>query len=280
MEDFTKRLKYRMNGETLDGYCHIIDEEFEAIQAPNEVDLSSFRPQKELNDKVWVNGLINSRVRLRLLDIADDFIDTLGVSWVKPEDIILTGSLANYNWSRYSDFDVHILYDFKKINKKKDFVERYFNSLKNEWNNEHDAIKIYGFTVELYVEDVNDVHESSGVYSLEKNKWLVEPSSDSIKAIKLNKFYIKEKAYHFMKKIENLSKIVEMSGDDYVLSKVGESSKKILDKLKGLRKEGLKSDAKEMSSGNIIYKILRRTGHLDKLYDIKTASYDREKSLK
>ena len=39
-------------------------------------------------------------IRTRLLEIAYEFIDFLDVDLVVT-DIILTGSLSNYNWSKY-----------------------------------------------------------------------------------------------------------------------------------------------------------------------------------
>ena len=141
--------KYKLTGERLGEYCHVIYEDIDNIPEKKETveytfkkkdlltpgfDLSSFKPQKQLHPKVWINGKLNSRVRLRLLDIADDFIASLEVDWVKPDDIILTGSLANYNWSKFSDFDLHILIDFKKVDDRTNFVKDYFDSKKSLWN--------------------------------------------------------------------------------------------------------------------------------------------------
>ena len=107
--DAAARSTYWLTGSEGDlDYAHIVDEEIDALQdreepeisftkkeyKDNNFNLSSFRPQTQLNPKIWIDGELNSRVRLRLLDIADDFIDTLEVDWVKPKDIILTGSLA------------------------------------------------------------------------------------------------------------------------------------------------------------------------------------------
>ena len=78
---------------------------------------------------------ITNLTRGQLLDIADDFTDSLQVDWVKPKDIIITGSIANYNWSEeYSDIDLHVLYDFKKVDKRVDFVKNYFDAKKKNWN--------------------------------------------------------------------------------------------------------------------------------------------------
>ena len=130
---------------------------------PDDVDLSSFNIKRELNPKFWKNNLLDSRIRMKLLDIADDFIDFLGIDWVEPDDVIITGSLANFNWNKnYSDIDLHVLIDFSKVDKRTDFVKKYFNSLKNLWNEEHSNLTIFGFPVEVYVQDTHEMHSSSG----------------------------------------------------------------------------------------------------------------------
>lgn len=242
--------------------------------------LSSFKVQKELNPRVWgEDGEINSRVRLRLLDIADEFIDTLNVNWVKPEDIILTGSLANYNWSRYSDFDLHILMDFKKVDKRVDFVREYFNSKKTLWNEQHENLKIYGFPVELYVQDTNEEHTASGIYSLNKNKWIKEPEQDELKSMKLDKPTIKAKSLKFMGIIDKLCDKYNGEKDEHKLETLSKKIKETWDSLKRVRKNALKN-GNEMSVGNLVWKCLRRLGYTEKLMDLKYKSYDKINSIK
>ena len=244
-----------------------------------KIDLNSFKPQDELNPKIWKdNKTLNSKVRLRLLDIADEFIDTLDVDWVKIDDIILTGSLANYNWTKYSDFDVHIIIDFNDVDERVDFVSNYFNSKKKIWNNEHENLKIYGFPVEMYVQDKNEEHTSTGTYSLETNKWIIEPQKENFENINLNKKLIREKVRAIISKIDNISKKIENETDDYKLEELSKKVKFIFDKIKGMRKEGLKKYG-EMSTGNIIFKVLRRMGYIDKLYNLKLSTYDKIKSI-
>lgn len=297
--DFNNRYKFKLSRfNDFDKDAHIIDEELENyLEGLKEDDLtdngifsitkgdllkqlslSSFRPQNELNPKIWIGGKINSKVRLRLLDIADDFIESLNVWWVNVSDIILTGSLANYNWSRFSDFDLHILIDFSKVDERTDFVREYFNTKKNEWNNVHENLKIYGFPVEVYVQDTNEEHTASGVYSLNRNEWVVEPVKDNIKAIKLDKYFIKEKTMKYIKIITSLKKQVDETNDDAELRLLSKKVKGTFDVLKGLRKEGLKARG-EMHPYNIIYKFLRRLGYLDILLDLKTKTYDKLKSI-
>lgn len=297
--DFNNRYKFKLSRfNDFDKDAHIIDEELENYLGGlkeddltdngifsitkgdllKQLSLSSFRPQNELNSKIWIGGKINSKVRLRLLDIADDFIESLNVWWVNVSDIILTGSLANYNWSRFSDFDLHILIDFSKVDERTDFVREYFNTKKNEWNNIHENLKIYGFPVEVYVQDTNEEHTASGVYSLNRNEWVVEPVKDNIKAIKLDKYFIKEKTMKYIKIITSLKKQVDETDDDAELRLLSKKVKGTFDILKGLRKEGLKARG-EMHPYNVIYKFLRRLGYLDILLDLKAKTYDKLKSI-
>ena len=53
------------------------------------------------------------------------FIENLELPGVDIIDIILTGSLANYNWSKYSDLDVHIVVDFRKVDENKPYLYNY-----------------------------------------------------------------------------------------------------------------------------------------------------------
>ena len=210
MKDFAAKWKYRLSQDSLTDYAHVVDEAIDSIcsemlgsQTTNEtadIDFSSFTPQQELNPKIWPNGKINSRVRLRLMDIADDFFATLKIDWLKPLDILLTGSMANYNWSKYSDFDLHLLLNFSDVDENVDFVHEYFTAKKKLWNEEHENLMIYGFPVEVYVQDVSEPLVSNGIYSLYKNKWVVEPSKDAIKSLGNEKETIKAKAIETMKK--------------------------------------------------------------------------------
>lgn len=241
--------------------------------------IKSFDVQKKLNNKIWVKNKINSRIRLKLLDIADEFFESLQVDWVKPIDIIFTGSLANYNWSKYSDIDLHIVLDFKDVDERTTFVKDYFDSKKKLWNEEHENLTICGFPVELYVQDKNEKHSSSGVYSLEKNEWIVEPNRDDFMSSKLNKDMIVNKSAKFIDEIDELEKKIKLEHDTAKLDILSKKVKNLYDKLKGIRKESLKN-GNEMSFGNIIWKVLRRTKYIEKIFELKTQTYDKINSIK
>lgn len=248
---------------------------------PSKIDLSSFNIKRNLNPKFWKDDRLDSRVRMKLLDLADDFIEFLGVDWVKPDDIIMTGSLANFNWhQKYSDIDLHILMDYSKVDKRRDFVANYFYSQKKLWNDEHKDIKIYGFPVEVYVQDTNEESLSSGVYSLEKDKWIEEPERGALAGSKVNKTFIRDTVAKYANKIDNLyDKFKDAKSDDYKLEKISEEADKIFNEIISLRKKSLKKSETEISNGNIIFKCLRRFGFIEKILKIKSISYDKINSI-
>ena len=245
-----------------------------------DIDLSSFNIKTALNPKFWKDGRLDSRIRMKLLDIADDFIEFLGVDWVKPDDVIMTGSLANYNWNKkFSDIDLHILIDYSKVDKRTDFVDNYFYSQKKLWNDEHKDLKIFGFPVELYVQDTNEKHSSTGVYSLDKDKWIVEPEREKLSSAKINKSLIKNRVAEYIDKIDELLTIYKTADDDYKVRKVSEKAEKLFDEIKSDRKKGLEKTDNEISNGNLIFKCLRRLGYIEKLLDLKSETYDKMNSL-
>ena len=252
------------------------EEQLNEVEA-SDISLKSFKIQDKLNPKFWINNKINSRVRLKLLDLADEFIESLAVDWVKPKDIVITGSIANYNWSKYSDVDVHILIDFKEVWKKTEFVQDYFDSKKALWAQEHEQLKIYGFPVEMYVEDTNGDNPSSGIYSLNKNKWIVEPND--FQDAQLNEPFIKDKAAKIMTEIDNIDDKIKKETDNHKLEVLSTKLKKLFDKLHKQRQESLDKNG-EMGTYNIIWKVLRRSGHLDKIWEIINTVYNKVNSIK
>jgi len=98
--------------------------EKEIEQANRTIDLSGFKMQDELNPKIWDKEQnMKSDVRKTLLKIADDYFESLEIPGVDIEDVTMTGSLANYNWSKYSDIDLHILIDYEEMPMDETLIE-------------------------------------------------------------------------------------------------------------------------------------------------------------
>ena len=232
--------------------------------------VSSFKPKESLSSQIFEisNEEISMRrdIRKRLLQISNEFIETLGIEFFI-HDVVLTGSLANYNWSNYSDVDLHIIIDFEESKYPIDLLKEFFDAKKNVWNEKHD-VKIKGYDVELYVQDVNEPHISSGVYSVLHNKWVIEPEKESPN-IDDNK--ILQKGEEYGKKIDSL---VKKGKNQNVLDEL-ESLRK---KLKSFRQSGLESGG-EYSYENLTFKLLRRNGYIQKLLKLKTDITDKKLSI-
>ena len=237
--------------------------------------LDSFNLKDTLNPKIWDNpedpkkAKMKPKVKQALMKIANEFIDYLGDD-AFVEDITLTGSLSNFNWSEYSDFDLHIIVDFERFEKEEETYKELFNLKKQVFNDKHD-IKIFGYDVELYAQGSEEKHESSGVYSVMEDKWINQP--EKLK-VNIDKSVIEDKVKNWNEKIENA--LEELKGDD-----LGKGKKKIEDlktKLKDYRKSGLDKDG-ELSYENLTFKFLRRNGMIEKLFNTYNNYMDKELSI-
>ena len=214
--------------------------------------VKSFRIKDELNPKIWTDFEINSEVREDLLKIAQDFYGSTDLQ-ADVDDIILTGSLSNYNWSeKYSDYDLHILINFTQVNESVELVKKYADSVKKIWNDAHD-IKIKGYEVEVYIQDVSEPHTSTGVFSLLNNKWKVKPERVEFEP---DEDMIEEKGKSVMMLVDDLEEEVDEDKYESFLEKL----QKVWDKVKNYRKSGLESEGGELSLGNLVFKLLRRNG--------------------
>lgn len=240
------------------------------IRIPKDV-LDSFLIKDKLNPDIWTNDELNPEVRIKLIKIATDFFKDLNLpKKIQIKDIIFTGSLANYNWSRYSDVDLHIVLDFKQFDVDEQLLEDYFWAQKALWNQEHD-ITIYKFPIELYVQDINAKLVATAVYSVLNDKWLKKPVRESFK---LDTNAIKTKANAFIKKLRGIKQDYKDKQYQSVVDKVTE----IKDKIKNMRNAGLEKGG-EFSIENLVFKTLRRTPFMDIIDSYKAKSYDELMSI-
>ncbi|MCK9445757.1 hypothetical protein M0Q50_02565 [bacterium] len=224
---------------------------------------------KELCPIFWDNFKFNERIREKLITIAMDFFKELELKNVDIKDIRLVGSLANFNWTKYSDLDVHIVVDYTEINKDVELVSSYLKD-KKSLNDILHNITIQDFEVEVYVEDINDAPHSLGVYSLLKNGWLKIPVYSQPE---IDYDLIDKKVEEFeeqIDKIESLSKGKISPEDSTTYYNFMKLYKK---KIMKIRQESLEKDG-ELSTGNLIYKRLRNDGYLDKVFDLINKLYD------
>lgn len=238
--------------------------------------IKSFDSQDELNPKIWEkNGksyMMKPEVRERMLEIANLFIDFLGID-VLITDIIMIGSLANYNWSKFSDIDLHIVVNYNQFPENtKDLYVEFFDLKKVIFNDRHD-ITIFGYDVECFVQDETETTFSSGIYSILYNDWVNKPKESGLE--KVDTKLLKEKTKQWMRIIDGVVENIQDEDPDTIKSIV----KKYKDKIKKFRNCGLEKNG-EMSLENLVFKLLRRNGYMGKLFDIPTELIDKKLTMK
>ena len=208
-------------------------------------------------------------VKAAIMDIVDEFLEGLDLE-AEVKDVIITGSIANYNWSKFSDIDVHILVDFAEVNDNTKMVKKFFDSVRSNWNKLH-MINVKGHEVELYVQEESEPHVSTGVYSLLTDKWLVKP-----KKVKpeLDKETATKKMLDISREIDKLSMIHDRGQHKSAL----DLAERIKEKIKRMRRSGLDRSG-IYSPENLAFKMLRRSGDIEQLFSIYTQAYDKLYSL-
>jgi hypothetical protein len=231
--------------------------------------LDSFKPKGNLEPKFFTDKKIDPQIKNKLLKIAKDFKNMFDFPFVI-EDITLTGSLANYNWSRYSDVDLHVIVDFDAVDENTELVKEAFGKASAIWNNQHD-IFIEGYEVEIYVQNLREPHHSTGVYSLEDDRWIKEPGNRDQEYVPSE---VKRQAKLLIKRIDHIEKLVEIEEYDEAL----EAIERLKRKIKRMRQSGLASQG-EYSPENLAFKVLRRMGQLERINNLRFGAYDKLMSL-
>ena len=219
-----------------------------------------------LNPGLWLpDGSLLPEVRNKLNIIANDFCEQHVIPSEAIEDITLTGSMANFNWSDYSDIDLHVVVNFDMVDENSELLNDYYQLAKSMWNSTHD-IKICEHEVEVYIQDSREPHHSTGIYSITSGKWIVEPAENT--STKPNMSSVQQKAEDFIARIDKIERMVdENQGGAF------EEAEKVKDRIKTMRKAGLES-AGEFSIENLVFKYLRNNGHLDRLSRLRRTAYD------
>jgi hypothetical protein len=208
-------------------------------------------------------------VREKLLQIAKDVSEDVDVVDLI-DDIQLTGSLSNFNYTDFSDLDVHILLDYAKINKDEDLVKSALDGKRFIWNLRHD-IKIGGYEVEIYFQDIHEPHMASGLYSLQDGEWLREPKFNPPEVDSAD---VMSKADQIKRDIDILNQKVNEATQGEDINDLQTAATKIRKKISKMRKDSLEKDG-EFGVGNLAFKELRNSDYIEKIIDIDNLLYDK-----
>lgn len=213
---------------------------------------------RRLNPLLWDNDDLRPEIRVKLLKIALAFEDFIGVD-LDVIDRTVTGSNANYTWTKYSDLDLHLIIPGTPTDEQREL----FNAKKALWAEQHD-ITIKGLPVECYVQGEDEPHHSTGVYSIDDRSWLIEP-----KKVKPD---IDDAAVEAKK--DSVMHDIEIA----LLSKDIKKLQAVKERVTTMRKSGLER-AGEWSVENIVFKILRNLGIIDQITEKIRELEDSELSL-
>jgi hypothetical protein len=266
---FTQTLTVSGNIHALDVFKSILERHasYDGNPKPEDIKLTH-QYHEHLNEALWSHDgddyVLHNDVQDKLLENAKAFQEFLKMPGLKIEDMVITGSGANYNWTEQSDIDLHLIIDKKKAESKwGKLVDEYFAAKKRVWNELHD-IKIHSFPVEFYVEGKGEDHTSTGIYSIKNKEWVKKPTHEEPT---VDDQAVKAKAAALISEINDVLKTNKAAAVE-----------KFMDKLGKLRQAGLSKNG-EFSTSNLAFKILRTQGYLEKLTQMKTKSFDRELSV-
>jgi len=224
---------------------------------------------KELNSKFWdEDKQLLPEVREALGDTAMAWAEFAEIPMEAIEDVVLVGGNASYFYGKESDLDVHLVLDTDEISECTDLLKDYLRAKKRLWGLLHD-VTVRGSEVELFGEDSKDKRPVSlGRYSLVTDKWIDEPTPDQLPDID---------DIDIHSKVENWVEMIDDVIEEGVTSK--EALEKLENKLKNMRMKSLTHDKAEFSEGNLVYKLLRNIGYIDKLAEYSRKVVDDELSL-
>lgn len=232
---------------------------------PNELTAvnSTLQYHSSLNPQVWQGWNMDGVVREHLLAIAELFVEYLEIPDFRMLDVYLTGSLANFNYTQYSDFDLHVVTDYRDL-KCDDLAEALYTAKKRIWNDQHD-ISIHGYDVELYVEDIEHQAHSAGIFSVQNNRWISKPK---FVPPEYDQAAVRKKTQGM---IDLLSKTIRRST-------APADFKQAAARLYRMRQSGLDAGG-EFSTENLAFKAIRNMGWIDRLRRAEADLIDRKFSL-
>ena len=166
-------------------------------------------------------------------------------------DVLLLGGNAGYNYTQYSDLDVHIVVDPRFIpDCNPELLDRYYMDKKTLWELTHN-VTILGSKAEPYIERPGVTRKKSqGVWSIMKKSWIQKPTPVEGD---VDEKEIEKKVNNFINQINSLIKTSDAEG-----------LKKLVKKLRDSRGTSLQKYG-EYGFENMVFKELRNQGYIDKI---------------
>ena len=222
----------------------------------------SFEVHETLNPKLFGKDMhLLPEVRAKLIEIVKYFEEYIEVP-LDVCDVQLVGSNVSYNYTSKSDLDVHLIANFEHQGAKPEILQSLYDIKKSDFNKTFD-IKLKGIEVELYIQDVNSMAQSNGIYSLCDDEWVKEPKP------------LKSATKHNTEKeLEKWRDIIKSA----ITRNNSDTIKRTLNTLYLIRHNSIAVEG-EYGKGNQLFKDIRSEGLLQRLKDAEHQSASKELSL-
>ena len=215
-----------------------------------------------LNPKIWTGENLRPEVRAALIKIAESFQQFVDVPF-EVEDIIVTGSNANYTYTEHSDLDLHLIVDLDRVECARE-AEELFDTKRLLFKREH-AITIRDIPVEIYVENANEPVKGA-VYSLSQNSWIKPPEQQDQPDVDFDA-------------VVRMTRIWGRLIQRAVIHADLATCERLMTLLRQYRRMGLNTPAGEFSKGNLVYKSLRNSGSVEALAVMLDRLHDQQLSI-
>lgn len=250
---------------------HPVKEQFQAIKENLNL-TEAVEKHENLNPKLFTKDeMLKDQVHDKMLEIVEEFLKNLKEQdiKIKVKDILLVGSNANYNYTKDSDIDLHIITRAKDANYEPEVAAALYGAYRLLFNKRFD-ISIFDIPLEVYVETDDTPRNSNGVYSIKKNKWIKKPIMEDIP--EYDKNALKKLTDKWEAKCKELladAKAGKLKNENKVT--------KLIEDIYEMRKKGVAKS--EYDVENLTFKEIRNHGYLDKLKDTRNELISKRLSL-
>ena len=217
--------------------------------------LETLRVNTKLYPPLWINDHIKPEAQAQLMRIAHWVLEDLSIPEAQMVDATISGSIANFNYSSFSDLDLHIFVNIDTV-PNPEMVEAYMRTYSSVWNDEHD-ISLFGLPVNIFVKNARGEEHSAGIYSVLHGKWIRKPVPTKLTVTREDVLAL---ALPFADKIRAAVERYEEKPEGAPCS----SYSALRHELRKFRKHHLEKDG-ELGAGNLAYKVLRRATFITSL---------------
>ena len=199
---------------------------------------------------------LKPEVRKQMLLIANEWAKFVDIPKSAITRVDFVGSSAGYLYHEESDADLHVIVDMSKISKCETLLRDYLRAQKKVWESQYGktGITLNGVPVEVYAEDIDDPRpRQQARYDVSANEWINEADPNEIPDI--NDIAIQTKAEMWEDRIDD---VIE-DGIENI-----ETLNDLKERILNLRKLAM-DRGDEYGASNLVYKVVRGNGGLDKL---------------